>query len=249
MKKKRIEILSVPFDAVTYEQALEVIAGFIERNEKVHVTTPNPEMLVEASRNKPFLKVLQKSALALPDGIGILWAARVFHHQLPQRVTGIDLMQKMVEHSEKTGWTLFFLGAQEGVASIAAENLKRRYPQTHIVGTYAGSPSMEEADLIVDRINQAAPQILFVAYGSPAQEFWIARNLARLPTVRVAMGVGGAFDFMAGKIRRAPRLMQRLGLEWLWRLLREPWRCRRIWRATLTFSTLVLRKKFASKGF
>lgn len=245
MKTNRIHILDVPFDAVTYEQALHKIAGFIDRDERVYLTTPNPEMLVEASRNKPFLKVLQKSALALPDGIGILWAAKVLQQPLPQRVTGMDLMQKVVERSQETGWKIFLLGAREGVAPIAAENLRNRYPGAQIVGAYAGSPSMDEAEAIAQRINKTAPDILFVAYGSPAQEFWIARNLHRLSTVRVAVGVGGAFDFVSGRVKRAPAFMRRLGLEWLWRLLREPRRFKRIWRATVTFPRLVMRKKLA----
>ncbi len=269
---KKIDILGVPFAPVTYREVLEQVRGFVERKERVYLTTPNPEFLVHASRDPLFLQVLKESALVLPDGIGILWAATYlaepapknkllsvlhwlgslslilfrpsrYYRILPQRVTGTDMMVQLAERSGKEHWRIFLLGAAPGVAEIAAENLRHRYPDTQIVGTFAGSPVAEEEEAICRRINETAPDLLFVAYGSPAQDLWIHRNLHRLTSVRVAMGVGGAFDFMAGKIRRAPRFMRSFGLEWLWRLAREPRRFKRIWRATLTFPQLVRRAK------
>ncbi|MFH1012163.1 MAG: WecB/TagA/CpsF family glycosyltransferase [Candidatus Peregrinibacteria bacterium] len=272
MHERRIDILGVPFDAVTYEDALSRVEGFMEGEGQVYLTTPNPEMLVEASKNAQFLEVLQGSALAVADGTGILWAAtyleapkapwglRHLHllwslfrfalgagyrrRALPTRVTGTDLMEKMVELSARRGWRIFLLGAREGVAAEAAIRLKAKYPSIRIVQAHAGHPSPEEEEAITSLINTTAPDLLFVAYGHPTQEFWIHRHLHRLRTVKVAMGVGGAFDFIAGQVKRAPGWMRRAGLEWLWRLFCEPRRFGRIWRATFVFIRLVMRKRF-----
>jgi N-acetylglucosaminyldiphosphoundecaprenol N-acetyl-beta-D-mannosaminyltransferase len=133
----------------------------------------------------------------------------------------------VAELAARKGYRLFLLGAAEGVADLCAQRLSNRYPDLQIVGTYSGSPAVEEEDGILALVKQAKPDILFVAYGAPQQDKWIARNLARLG-VPLAMGVGGALDFIAGAAVRAPRWMQRLGLEWLHRLYREPWRWRRM---------------------
>lgn len=264
MPAKKVTILNVPFDAITYRETLEAVARAVKDGKKEHLVTVNPEMLVQADSNPDFLNLLKNAAMVLPDGVGILWAASYLNHAkpnnrflrwlhwagslvavallpcrcfsiLPQRVTGVDLMVQIAERSGKEGWRIFLLGAQEGIAEIAAKNLQSRYPDAQIVGTYSGSPSPAEEEEIASRINTVAPDILFVAYGSPAQEFWIARNLSRFTTVKAAIGVGGAFDFIARKIRRAPRFLRTIGLEWLWRLLMQPKRAKRIYRATIRF--------------
>jgi N-acetylglucosaminyldiphosphoundecaprenol N-acetyl-beta-D-mannosaminyltransferase len=158
----------------------------------------------------------------------LLYAARRFGRALPERVAGSDLVYRLAERSARHGWRLFLLGAAPGVAEQAAAALRRRYPGLIIAGVYAGSPSPAENDAIVGRINASLADLLYVAYGAPEQDKWIARNRSALKTVRLALGVGGALDFIAGRARRAPRWLQRLHLEWFYRLLREPWRWRRM---------------------
>lgn len=271
----RVAILGVPFDAVTTAGALARVEALMNGGRQAFIATPNPEMLVEARRNHPFLETLQSAALSIPDGTGILWAAHTLaaklppwglrrlyffaslfapvfaparvRQTLPERVTGTDLMQQIVGLSAQRGWKLFLLGAREGVAEDAARALQLRYPGCSIVGTYVGSPADADADAIAARVNAAAPDILFVAYGSPAQELWIQKHLSRFPSVRVAMGVGGAFDFVAGRVRRAPLFMRAAGLEWLWRLICEPRRLGRIFRAVFVFPRLVFGEKLAKR--
>lgn len=259
------KILKVKFDPVTNAQALEQILKWSKGLEQKHIVTPNPEIVLAAQKNHKFLTILNQSDLSIPDGIGILWAATylagkknlwrflstlaatLFHpqsirKQLPERVTGSDLLKQICS---KTDQKVFLLGAAPGIAEKAKEKLSTKYPALQIVDTFAGSPSLEEEKDIRHLINQAKPKILFVAYGAPHQELWIRRNLKHLPTVKVAIGVGGAFDFIAGKRQRAPKIMQKLGLEWLYRIIQEPKRIKRIWNATVKFPLAVYRQSKA----
>jgi N-acetylglucosaminyldiphosphoundecaprenol N-acetyl-beta-D-mannosaminyltransferase len=204
------------------------------------VTTVNPEFIVTAQKDTAFAQILNEADLNLPDGQGLLWAARLLGASLRERVTGVDTVVKLAGLSAQKGYSIYLLGAAEGVAEATAQILSAHFPTLRVAGTYAGSPALEENHEIVQRILAANPQLLFVAYGAPRQEKWIARNLSRL-RVPVAMGVGGAFDFISGERRRAPRWMQRLGLEWLHRLTLEPWRWRRM-TALPRFGLLVLRQ-------
>jgi N-acetylglucosaminyldiphosphoundecaprenol N-acetyl-beta-D-mannosaminyltransferase len=165
---------------------------------------------------------------------------------LPERVPGSDLVVRLAELSHQQGYRLYFLGARAGVAEQAAAKLKERYPNLNVVDCYAGSPTLEENEVLVQRVLAAQPDILLVAYGAPRQDKWIARNLERLQ-IPVCIGVGGSFDFIAGTSKRAPLWVQRLGLEWLHRLLTQPWRWRRIWNAVPRFSWLVFWSKFNQK--
>jgi N-acetylglucosaminyldiphosphoundecaprenol N-acetyl-beta-D-mannosaminyltransferase len=225
-----VVILGVPVHAVTFESMLDTIATWIERGDRCYqICTASPEFVMIAQDDAQFRHVLRQADLCVADGVGLLMAARFLGRPLPERVTGSDGLPLIAERAARTGWKLFLLGAAPGVAEQAADALRRRYPGVQIVGTYAGSPDPSEDDGLVARVNASGADILFVAYGAPRQDLWIARNAPRL-TARVAIGVGGAVDFAAGKVPRAPRWMQRLGLEWLFRLIREPWRWRRMLR-------------------
>jgi N-acetylglucosaminyldiphosphoundecaprenol N-acetyl-beta-D-mannosaminyltransferase len=191
------------------------------------VVTVNPEFVMQAQRNAPFLQAINQSTLVLPDGIGIVLALRYLRRPTPERVAGVDTVVALARRCVLQNSRLYLLGAAPGVAEIAAARLQELAPGLQIAGTYAGSPAPSEEDELIERIRVAQADLLYVAYGAPAQDLWIARNLARLP-VALAMGVGGSFDFLAGRQRRAPELMQRMGLEWLYRLYREPWRWRRM---------------------
>ncbi len=229
---QRVHILDLPVDNLTFDNWIRIIGEWIAENGEVRarqVCTINPEFMMMARRDVNFRNILRRAALCVPDGAGLLWAARRRGTPLRQRVTGSDGVPRIAAAAAGQGWKLFFLGAAPGVADRAAEVLRARHPALRIVGVYSGSPAPEDEDALVKRVNQSGADILFVAYGAPEQDKWIARNLPRL-RVRMAMGVGGTFDFIAGVVPRAPGWMQRLGLEWLFRLILQPWRIGRMLR-------------------
>jgi N-acetylglucosaminyldiphosphoundecaprenol N-acetyl-beta-D-mannosaminyltransferase len=229
-RPERIHILGLPVDAITYETWLARIGEWIDAGERAHhVCTTNPEFMMVARKDPNFRNILRRADLCVPDGVGLLWAARRRGTPLPARVTGSDGVPIIAERAAREGWRLFLLGAGPGIAERAAERLCADYLGLQIAGTYGGSPSGDEEDAIVERVNASGADILFVAYGAPAQDKWIARNLPRLD-VSMAMGVGGALDFVAGAIPRAPVWMRNLGIEWLYRLVRQPWRIKRMMR-------------------
>lgn len=238
--QQRVSLLGVPIDAVDTEAALARLRAFLEGGRAEHVLTPNSEMLAASVRNAAFRGVLQRGSLNLPDSAGILLMARCTGQRLPARVTGVDTVRRLCAELPQE-YPVFLLGAGPGIAERAAEALTRGNPAIRIAGTHAGTPAPEEEAEICARIAASGARVLFVAYGAPAQDLWIARNLHRLPGVRVAMGVGGTFDFLAGVRRRAPVFLQRAGLEWCWRLAQEPRRIGRILTATVRFPLLVAR--------
>ena len=227
-------VLGVRVDRVTREQALERIERMIAacrasdaEQRCQQVVTVNTEFVMAAQRDSAFREAINRAALVVADGIGIVWASYPGKARVPERITGTDTVEALAKHCAASGYRMYLLGAAPGVAEQAAARLQAIAPGLIIAGTYAGSPAPEAEDAIIERIRAANADVLCVAYGAPAQDLWIYRNLARLP-VAVAMGVGGAFDFLSGRQRRAPRIMQRIGLEWLYRLYREPWRWRRM---------------------
>jgi N-acetylglucosaminyldiphosphoundecaprenol N-acetyl-beta-D-mannosaminyltransferase len=239
-------ILGVKVHALTNEQTLTLIEAFITSGRPHQLTTVNPEFVIAAQGDEEFRQIINNAALALPDGIGLLKAAQFLGTTpLPERVPGSDLVIKLAELSHQKEYRIYFLGAQPGVAEKAIRKLKMRYPNLQVAGCYAGSPSLEENEIIVQRILLTRPDILLVAYGAPKQDKWIARNLERLQ-IPVCIGVGGSFDFIAGTAKRAPLWLQRLGLEWFHRLLTQPRRWRRIWNAVPRFSWLVLWSKLTA---
>jgi N-acetylglucosaminyldiphosphoundecaprenol N-acetyl-beta-D-mannosaminyltransferase len=232
-----IQLLDIPVHPVTMAQTLSKIEGFAAVPGLKQVATVNPEFVMAAQKDADFMAVLRQAALCIPDGVGLLWAARIMGQRLPERVAGSELVYHLAGLAAENGWRLFLLGAGPGVAEAAAAVFQERFPALTIVGTYAGSPDPAENESIVELINDSTADLLFVAYGAPKQDKWIARNRERLTTVRVALGVGGSLDFISGRSVRAPRWLQRLGLEWLYRLVREPWR----WRRMLALPHFALR--------
>ena len=226
---RRLQILGLSVDALTFDDLLERISGWMNESGAHQVCTINPEFIMVAQQDYHFRLVLQRADLCVPDGVGLLLAARLLRDKLPERVTGSDGVPLIAERAAREGWKLFLLGAAEGVAEKAASVLRQRYPGLQIAGTYAGSPAAAEEDALVERVNASGADILFVAYGAPRQDVWIARNLPRL-NVKLAMGVGGSFDFVAGIVPRAPLWMRRSGLEWLYRLYLQPSRIGRMTR-------------------
>lgn len=221
------EILGVRVHNVDYEETLGLMVQFIESGRSHQVATVNPEFIMHARRDRGFQEVLDEADLCLPDGVGVIWAGRLLGRPLKTRVAGVDTVWRLMAVSAERGYRVFLLGAGAGVAERAAGVLHEAHPGLLIAGTYAGSPSAEEEEAIGQRILQARPDVLLVAYGAPAQDIWIHRNAARL-NVPLAMGVGGTLDFISGTSQRAPDWAQKLGLEWLHRLYCEPWRWRRM---------------------
>ncbi len=239
-----IRILGVRVDDVTMDETLAMVSEMVAHGGAHQIATVNPEFIIRASRDRAFADVLERADLAIPDGQGLLWASRVLGKPLRARVAGSDMVPLLAERSSREGFTLFLLGAAPGVADIAAERLRKRYPGTQIVGTHPGSPRPEDDELSVALITDARPDVLLVAYGAPAQDLWIARNQVRLQ-VPVAIGVGGSLDFIAGVQRRAPVWMREHGLEWLYRLIRQPSRWRRMLALPL-FAWRVIRERLQS---
>ncbi len=242
-------ILGVRIDPVTMQEALDRIGAFLDSGRQHHVVTVNPEFIMGARNNDPFRSVLNMAALAVPDGVGVRFAGLVQGRWLPERVTGIDLTLRIAELAVARRVSLMLYGAEHGVAKEAAKSLQARYPKLHIVGAENEENflfhrrSDEES---IARIRRRRPAVLLVALGSPKQDLWIAKHLHHMPSVRVAMGVGGTFDYLAGVVPRAPRFVRQVGLEWLWRLAREKpalrrRRFHRILTATVLFPFAVLR--------
>jgi N-acetylglucosaminyldiphosphoundecaprenol N-acetyl-beta-D-mannosaminyltransferase len=237
---KHITVLGVPIHDVTMDEVIEQIAAFVREGGPHHVVTVNPEFIMTAQHNATFRATLQRADLAVPDGFGLNLMARWMGQPLRGRVPGVELCEQLAALSAKTGYRLFLLGAAPGVAEAAAAMLQRRFPNVQIVDCYAGSPHPAEEDAIRARLQAAQPDILLVAYGAPSQDLWIARNQPLLQ-IPVALGVGGSFDYISGRVARAPRWIRRLGLEWLFRLIRQPWRWKRIWTAVVRFPIAVWR--------
>ncbi len=239
MEKNRIKILGIPIDDITEQEALERADAMINDGAWHQICTVNPEFIMEAQRNPSFRAVLQAADLNTPDGFGVLFAARWLGTPLRGRVTGVELTLGLARLAAIRGYRIFLLGAAPGVAEAAAAALVKRWPTLCIAGCYSGSPAPEYDEQQRQIITLARPHILLVAYGHPRQELWIARNqpFLRIP---LAIGVGGTFDYLAGKVPRAPRFIRRIGLEWAFRLAMQPIRWRRIIDAVPAFLFTVL---------
>lgn len=238
----RITILGIPIDRLTMTETLVKIRAFMDESRLHQICTPNPEFVMAAQQDIEFRRILTQADLCIPDGIGLVWASRWLGQPIPERVPGSELVYHLAELAAASHYRLFLLGAAPGVAEQAGHVLQARYPGLIIAGTYAGSPDPAADVEICGRINTSQADMLYVAYGAPAQDKWIDRNRGRLATVRVAIGIGGALDFITGKTNRAPHLFQRLGLEWLYRLWREPWRWRRMLALPRFVWTVLWRK-------
>ena len=227
MKRSTVEILGVEVDDVTQAALLDALVDFVREGGGHQISTVNVEYLMLARRDAEFAGALRQSALRVPDSAGILWAARWLGRPLRERVTGSDGIYGVAERCAREDFRLFLLGAGPGIAGRVAEILRARYPGLCVCGALSGSPRRQDELELAERVRRARADVLLVAYPSAPQEKWIARNLERTGA-SVAMGGGAAFDFCAGVQVRAPRWMQRAGLEWFYRLLREPWRWRRM---------------------
>ena len=228
-------VLGVRIDKVTFQEAVDTCKKLIDSNKRHYVVTPNPEIIVSAQKNSQFKEILNGSDLSIPDGIGIIWLSKIFGDSIPQRVSGIDLLESLVQVASESGLGVFLLGGQEGVAEKASKVLKSRYPNLRIVGTFAGDGAGSGDREVLKKIGQSHIDILAVAYGPGKQERWIKRNIEKID-VKLAIGVGGSLDFISMEKRRAPKWVQNIGLEWLFRLVNEPSR----WKRQLALPVFIL---------
>lgn len=205
-----------------------------------HIITLNAEILYRAQSDPRLMEIINKADLVTPDGSGTVWGVKQLTGHEVERVTGIDLMTELCRQSSQCGWKVFLLGGKPGIADEAGRRLEDR-DNTRVVGMLNGYFQPEDEESIVERINDSGADILFVALGAPKQELWIDRYRERLE-VPVAIGVGGSFDVISGQVERAPAAFRKMGLEWLWRLLKEPWRWKRM-LALPKFMMLVKRTK------
>ncbi len=211
LKRTTVTILGVQIDKITIENTVASVEEMIESSHQHLIIPVNPEMIMAAQTNFEFRQIINNASLVLPDGIGVILASRMFNELIPSRIPGVDMVEHLASLAQQRGFKIFLLGAAEGIAALAARRLQEQYPGLIIAGTYAGSPRPEDEQDICRRINEVQPHILFVAYGAPKQELWVARNIHKLH-IPVAMCVGGTFDFIAGKVTRAPRWVQTIRL-------------------------------------
>ena len=228
------------FDRVSRKQVIRKVEAALVKKKPCLIFTPNPEMCVEANQNGYFRDVLNSSDINICDGFGTYLVAKFLHKTSLERITGVSLFLDICRQVKAK---IFLLGAVEGVAQECKARLEEKFPGIQIVGTFSGSDKEKDFNKIKGKINKSEAKILFVAFGAPKQEIFLHERISDLPRIKVAMGVGGSFDFVAGKIKRAPYFMRILGLEWLFRLILEPRRIKRIWNATFRFLFLVFRHR------
>ncbi len=226
--EERVDMFGVPLARIDMEEALARVDQFVrERSPHIVITSDTPS-IVRAQDDAEYQEIVRRADMVTADGRGVVWMARVLGLPVRDRVPGVDLVEKICERAEDKNYSVFLLGALPGVAEEAAAALRAHCPGLTVVGTHHGYFTPDEEPQIVRRIAEARPDILFVALGAPRQEKWIRRHMAELQ-VPVAIGVGGALDVLAGRVPRAPGWMQRTGLEWLYRVLRQPARLPRLW--------------------
>ena len=249
-----MKILGVKIDNLSLNEVLNKVEGFLKDDKQHYIVTPNPEFLVKAQKDEEFKRILNNADLSIPDGVGLILASILYGDKIKQRITGVDLMEAICEKAAEKKWSVFLFGAGEGIAKKAGENLKGRYRGLRVDGSsrsdFFERFTLKGSDASQKNLNRSLqyelPAILFVALGAPKQEKWINENLKKMPNVKLAIGVGGAFDFISGNIKRAPNFIRLLGLEWLWRLIIQPWRIKRVLNAIIIFPLLILRDKIIS---
>ena len=244
---EKVNILGVNVDKTTHSEAVAKILRMLSEPGDHAVFTPNSEIILMAYKDPEFCEILNSADLLTADGIGVVYASKILRNPVPERVAGYDMACSVIDEIAKSGHRLYLFGGKPGIAEQAQKNLKEIYPLLNIVGTHDGYFAPEDEDAIIDDINAKHTDLLFVCLGAPKQERWIDANRSRL-TCHVMMGIGGSLDVFAGTVERAPEIWCKLGLEWFYRLIKEPWRIGRMMALPKFGLTVLFRGKRYKKG-
>lgn len=245
-----IKILGVKIDKLIQAEVVKKIEGFLKQDQLKTIYTPNTEIVMEAKKDETLKNILNDGDIVIPDGIGLIYAAKIKKKNLPERVTGCDISFEILDLAQREGYSIFLLGGKEGVAKEAGENLKKDYPNIklsgvqngYFKGAHMGYSNHDEEEKIIKTINNSGAEILFVGLGAPKQEIWINENKEKL-NCKLVIGNGGTVDILAGRIERAPEFFQKLGLEWLYRLIKDPKRIKRQMVIPLFILTILFSKE------
>lgn len=241
------KILGVKIDAISKDDLQKKIISFIKENKFHQIATINPEFLVDAQNNIEFKNILNNTSLNLIDGFGLQMAYNIKFKKIPDRLPGVDIVEEIFSICQQNNYSIFLLGGTEQSINLTRQEILKKYPNLKIFILAGGKINKingvwEQSDEILKYINSCQPDILLVGLGHPKQDIWIADNKNRLTSVKIAIGVGGTFDYLSKQVKRAPLLYRRFGLEWLYRLYQEPWRWRRIIKAVFIFTYLFITK-------
>jgi len=225
---RTVPLYGIPFSTMSMDETVEYLTKAIENKRQTHVITANPIMIMAALENANYAAMMKKADLIVPDGAGVVWAAGYAGSPVTERVTGFELLHRLMVQGERRRWRVFLLGTAPDIIEAAAEKLQLQYPQARVVGWHDGFFKAEQDSEVIAKINEAAPDLLFVARGADTQEPWIVKHRNTMSGISLIMGVGGSFDIISGRLKRAPVLFQKLRLEWFYRLLQEPKRYKRM---------------------
>lgn len=226
MKENKVNILNVMFDSLTKESLLNVLTKRVEEEKKTFLVTANPEIVMHAKENPEYMNIVQNADYVIADGIGVIIGSKVIGQQLPERIPGFELLQELLKIGNDSKWSVYFLGAKREVVEKAVENVRMQHPDLRIAGYHDGYFDLDSTH-IQEEIRKTKPDLIFVALGVPRQEKFIYSNLPSFEK-GLFIGVGGSFDVLAGTVKRAPVIWQKLNLEWMYRLIKQPSRWRRM---------------------
>ena len=236
----RINIMGVEFDSLTLSEAVERAETLIAERSAAYVVTPNPEIVMTCWDNPDAMEAVQNADLVLPDGVGVVYGAKILGTPLKGKLPGIDFATELMRRLAKRGGRVYLLGAKPGIAELAGERMHEQFPGLIVCGTHDGY--FQEDAPVIEEINALQQDLLLVCLGAPKQELWMHRNRPLLK-VGLMAGLGGSLDVFAGTVKRAPVFFQKLGLEWFYRLLKEPWRFKRMMKLP-KFLFACIGKKF-----
>lgn len=239
----RIDVLGVGFDALTRNGTIELAKRLIDEHASAYMVTPNPEIVMQTWESEEVCEAVNGADIVIPDGIGVVKAAKILGTPLNERLPGIEIAAEILKYIAESGKSAFLLGAKPGVAEMAAEQMKKDFPGINICGTNDGY--FKDDGPVVEKINALKPDFLLVCLGAPKQELWMAGNREKLD-VGLMAGLGGTLDVYAGTVKRAPLFWQKLNLEWFYRCLKEPVRFKRIYKLPL-FLLKALAKRLRKK--
>lgn len=237
----KVNILNVPFNKVSKVEALEKLKTFLDSNQNHMIVTPNPEIVMAAQEDNELLEIIKKADLVIADGIGIIIGSKIQRKELVERVPGCDLLLSLFKTHGKQNLSVYLLGAKPGVVEISKKNIEDTYENVFVVGYHHGYFDEKQEEEIVAQIKLLKPDVLVVGLGCPRQEKWISKYKDQLP-VKISAGLGGSIDSIAGTVKRAPKVVQILGLEWLFRAILQPVRFKRLMKIPVFILKVMLER-------